>query len=165
MYSDFDKRGVKVKVHDHDRNLSVNKTIKARETVSNCNERWHATKSVTQGVKAISNRSKKHLGITWHPQLADKGAKIRNNLYHAIDNCGGSGTELRRIIDTCLFHFQNNHEHCSADSECKNPDYISDFTVLTDSSAVKFLTFFFFTFIIDLRLAIDPLPPGEFCTL
>ena len=94
MYSDFDKRGVKVKVHVHDRNMSVNKTIKARETVSNCNERCHATKSVTQGVKAISNGSKKHLGITWHPQLADKGAKIRNHLYNATDNCGGSGTEL-----------------------------------------------------------------------
>ena len=49
------------------------------------------------------------MAITWHPQLADKGAKIRNRLYHAIDDSGGKkGTELRRIIYSCLPHFQDN---------------------------------------------------------
>ncbi|MEW8544680.1 MAG: hypothetical protein AB2693_14230 [Candidatus Thiodiazotropha sp.] len=139
MYAEFDKKGINVKVHIHDRNMSVNKTVKGRESVANCNERWHATKSVTQGVKAISTGSKKNMGITWHPQLADKGARIRNHLYHAIDSCGGNGTELRRIIESCVPHFQNNHEACSEESECKNPAYVPEFTVLTDSAAAKLL--------------------------
>ena len=58
MYNEFDKRGIKVNLHIHDRNMSVNKAIKSKEYVTNCNERWHATKSVTSGVKAISNGSK-----------------------------------------------------------------------------------------------------------
>ena len=53
----------------------MNKAIKSKAYVTNCNERWHATKSVTSGVKAILNGSKKNMGIKWHSQLADKGAK------------------------------------------------------------------------------------------
>ena len=142
MNNEFDKKRIKVNVHIHDRNMSVNKAFKSKEYVTNCNERWHATKSVTSGVKAISNGSKKNMGITWHPQLADKGAKIRNHLYYAIDHCGVNGTELRRIIDSCVPHFQDNHENCSADSECKAQDYVPNFNKLTDASAVKLLTDF-----------------------
>ena len=76
------------------------------------------------------------------PSACDKVAKIRNHLYHAIDHCGVNGTELRRIIDSCVPHFQDNHENCSADSECKAQDYVPNFNKLTDSSAVKLLTDF-----------------------
>ena len=75
MYNEFDKKGIKVNVHIHDRNMSVNKAIKSKEYVTNCNERWHATKSVTSGVKAISNGSKKNMGTTWHPQLVTRSQK------------------------------------------------------------------------------------------
>ena len=39
-------------------------------------------------------------------------------------------------------HFQDNHENCSADSECKAQYYVPNFNKLTDSSAVKLLTDF-----------------------
>ena len=33
MYNEFDKKGIKVNVHIHDRNMSVNKAIKSKEYV------------------------------------------------------------------------------------------------------------------------------------
>lgn len=82
------------------------------------------------------------MGKTWHPQLADKGSRVRNHMYYAIDKCKGSGTELRRLIDSCVPHFQNNHNQCEGESPCKDPEYVPEFTVLSDSVAVSLLTTF-----------------------
>lgn len=142
MYEDFQRQGVAVNIHAHDRNLSVNKSIKAKENVKNCNERWHAAKPVTQGIKKISSGANKNRGRTWHPELADKGARLRNHIYYAIDNCGGDGNILRQLIDRCLLHFQNNHNDCTIDSPCRQQYYVPEFTVIRDPVAVRLLTDF-----------------------
>ena len=74
MYTDFQRQGVTIALHAHDRNLSVNKVIKAKDGVQNCNERWHATKPVTQGIKKISSGARR----------TKDGHGIRNYLTKAI---------------------------------------------------------------------------------
>ena len=52
-------------IHAHDRNMSVNKMKKkSKNSVKNCNERWHAAKPVTKGIKAISSGALKNKGKT-----------------------------------------------------------------------------------------------------
>ena len=58
---------------------------------------------------------------TWHPQLVDKGAKIRNHMYYAIDNCAGNPDTLREMSDNCVLHLQNIHDQCADDSGSKVP--------------------------------------------
>ncbi|MEW8546818.1 MAG: hypothetical protein AB2693_25165 [Candidatus Thiodiazotropha sp.] len=142
MYEDFERQNVKVNIHVHDRNMSVNKSIKAKDNVRNCNERWHATKPISQGMKKISSGANKNKGRTWHPQLADKGARLRNHMYYAIDNCGGNPDILRQSIDSCVLHFQDNHNNCAPDSACRQPNYVPDFTILQEPVAVRLLTDF-----------------------
>ena len=132
MYNDFEGQGVSVVVHSHDRNMSVNKLIRGKDGVQNCNERWHATKPVAQGIKKISSGAQKNKGRTWHPELADKGARVRNYLYYAIDNCRGDPNVLRYLIDICLSHFQNYHDNCPQDSACTGGNYVPDFTIIRD---------------------------------
>ena len=95
MYEDFKRQDITVSVHSRDRNLSVNKVIRGKDGVQNCNERWHATKPVTMGIKKISSGARKNQGKTWHPELSDKGSRVRNHLYYAIDNCRGDPNVLR----------------------------------------------------------------------
>ena len=139
MYEDFQRQDITVSVHSHDRNLSVNKVIRGKDGVQNCNERWHATKPVTMGIKKISSGARKNQGKTWHPELSDKGSRVRNHLYYAIDNCRGDPNVLRQIIDVCIPHFQNNHVNCPVESSCKDPLYVPEFTPITDPVAVKLL--------------------------
>ena len=142
MYEDFDRRDVKVNIHAHDRNMSVNKVIKSKNSVKNCNERWHAAKPVTKGIKAISSGALKNKGKTWHPELADKGALLRNHVYYSIDNCAGDPSVLRELLGNCVLHFQNIHSNCSSESKCKEDGYIPEFTILRDPVAVRLLTNF-----------------------
>lgn len=145
MYADFEKQGISVYIHSHDRNLSVNKTIRTKDNVRNCNERWHAAKPVTRGIKLISSGARKNLGVTWHPELADKGARVRNHVYYAMDNCGGDPHVLQKLIDNCIPHFQNDHTNCPLDSECKTPNYLPDYIILRDATAIRLLTQFLHT--------------------
>ena len=142
MYDDFERHGISVNVHSHDRNLSVNKVIRTKNGVKNCNERWHATKPVTMGIKKIASGAQKNKGKTWHPELSDKGSRVRNHMYYAIDNCRGDANILREIIDGCVPHFQNIHVNCPAESPCRDPLYVPDFTPVTDPVAVRLLVDF-----------------------
>lgn len=142
MYDDFERKGVKINIHSHDRNMSVNKTIRTKDTVKNCNERWHATKPLTQGLKKISSGARRNMGKTWHPELADKGSRIRNHMYYAMDNCAGNPDTLRQLIDNSILHFQNNHDNCADDSACKEAQYVPEFTILSDPVATRLLTDF-----------------------
>ena len=51
MYEEFERKKVKVNIHSHDRNMSVNKAIKTKDGVRNCSGRWQATKPLSQGIK------------------------------------------------------------------------------------------------------------------
>ena len=142
MYGEFGQQNVKVNVHAHDRNTSINKIIKEKDSVKNCNERWHAAKPITKGIKAISSGALKNRGKTWHPELADKGALVRNHVYYSIDNCGRDPTVLRQMLFSCVLHFQNIHHNCSGESSCKVDGYIPEFTILKDPVGITLLTNF-----------------------
>ncbi len=142
MYEEFEKMKVKVSVHVHDRNTSINKTVKTMNGVQNCNERWHASRPVTKCLKKIGAGPKKHMGKTWHPQLADKGSLVRNHMYWAMDKCNADATRLRQLIASCVPHFQNIHTTCHEDSHCREKDYVPNYTIVTDPVAVTMLTKF-----------------------
>lgn len=142
MYEEFGRKNVKINVHTHDRNVSVNKVIRTKNTVKNCNERWHAAKAITKGMKVISSGAVKNIGRTWHPELADKGSLVRNHVYYSIDNCGGDPAVLRRMMDNCVLHFQNRHDNCAAESGCKEPGYVPEFIILREPVAVRLLSDF-----------------------
>ena len=57
---------------------------------------------MTQGIKAISTGAKKNMGKTWHLLLADKGARLRNHVYYAIDSYKGDGNQLRKLVHSAF---------------------------------------------------------------
>jgi hypothetical protein len=124
--------------HAHDRNLSVNKIIKQNNTY-NSHDRWHVAKAASKAMKAISAGAKKNLGKTWHPELGDKVTKVRNHLYWAMEHCEGDVVKLRRLLDSVVPHFMNQHDVCDPSSTCRLPDYIPNFDVIIDQRAVKLL--------------------------
>ena len=109
---------------------------------TNTNEKWHAAKPVVSGIKKISQGAKKWMGTKWHPQLADKGALMRNHIYWSIDNCDNDGKTLQANIESAILHFQNIHKECGIESKCKEEDYIPTYTVVTDPVAIKLITNF-----------------------
>lgn len=139
MYDDFDKCNINVDVHVHDNNASINKAIRSRVGTTNCNERWHATRPITAGLRKIGQGAKKNENKTWHPELGDKGALVRNHVYYALDHCDGSATKLRSIILNCVKHFQNIHDECDPTSECKTSGYVPSFTIITSPVAQELL--------------------------
>ena len=140
MYENFDQAGIQVKDHAHDRNLSINNVIKSRHGTTNSNDKWHATKPITGKLKKVSTGAKKNIGKSWHPQLADKGSLLRNHVFWAIDNCGEDASKLKQLILCAISHFQNKHDSCAIESPCKQSGYRPSFIVITDSSAIQFLT-------------------------
>ena len=140
MYDEFDRQNITVDIHVHDNNASINKAIREKSSgICNCNERWHATKPITAGMKAISIGAKKREGITWHAQLRDKGARLRNHAYWALGNCNNDPSILRQHLDNSVLHFQDIHDGCDTDSECKEQGYVPDFTIVRDHVAVQLL--------------------------
>ena len=129
---------MEVEVHVHDNNASINKVIRERTSIQNFKEQWHATRPITAGLRKIGQGVKNTKGKTWHPEFSDKGALLRNHVYWAIDNCNNDGSQLKANIEVCINHFQNKHDACNMESECKHPDWPS-FTILKDPVAVNLL--------------------------
>ena len=46
IYENFASKDVTIKIHSHDRNLSINKLIKDKEETINQNDLWHAVKTI-----------------------------------------------------------------------------------------------------------------------
>ena len=141
MNERMDERGVSVSEHAHDRNVSVNKLIAAKG-VRNVNDRWHVAKGVKEGMKKIASGTKKTAYSSWHPELSDKTASVRDHVYWCIDNCKGKPDTLRELLEICILHFQNDHSKCDASSPCKKVSYIPDFIIVKDPVAVSLLTNF-----------------------
>ena len=63
IYKEFDSKNVKVRLHGHDRNASVNKYLmKEQPEVKNGNDTWHATKGIVKAFKGITTGPKKNHG-------------------------------------------------------------------------------------------------------
>ena len=64
MYKEFDSKKVKIRIHGHDRNSSVNKYLATEHSsVKNANDTWHATKGIVKALKAITSGPKKKHGM------------------------------------------------------------------------------------------------------
>ena len=142
MYEEFDRLGIEIKDHAHDRNSSVNKQIKDRPGTTNSNDAWHGAKHIKCGFKKNATGSRANRGQTWHPELADKGSKFRNHVYFSMEKCDGNAANLRNLLDGSVLHFQNIHAQCHIDSPCKHPGYIPNFDIIRSPEAVRILTNF-----------------------
>ena len=76
MYESFNREGIIMVDHVHDRNSSVNKQIKDRQGTTNSNDLWHGTKPIKAAFMKIASGAHANIGRTWHPELSDKGAKF-----------------------------------------------------------------------------------------
>ena len=139
MYDTFDREGIKIIDHAHDRNSSVNKQVKDRQGTTNSNDPWHGTKPIKSAFKKIASGSRANIGRTWHPELSDKGSKFRNHVYHSMEHCNGNAATLRNMLDSCILHFQNNHQQCSVESPCRVQGYIPDYDIVRSPDAVRIL--------------------------
>ena len=139
MYEGFDRDGITVVDHAHDRNSSVNKQIKDRQGTTNSNDPWHGTKPIKSAFKKIASGSRVNIGRTWHPELSDKGAKFRNHVYYSMEHCNGNAATLRQMLDSCILHFQNNHQQCSDESPCKEQGYVPNFDIVRSPAAIRIL--------------------------
>lgn len=143
MYEYLDGRGIHVNDHAHDRNTSINKIIRDRNSnTTNSNDRWHAAKSIKKGMMVISSGPKKNEGKTWHHELSDKCQAVRNHAYFAMDNCGGSADKLRATLLNCVEHFSGNHQMCASDSQCKTVGHVLSTLLIKNPVAVDLLTKF-----------------------
>ena len=154
MYDEFDTVGIHINKHVHDRNLSVNKVIRERESAFgrktiNTNERWHGTKAIAGGIRKVSVGTKKNFEAgQWHPDLKDKGAIIKTHVYWCIENCQNDPLKLRKLIDVAILHFQNIHTECEPSAKCKQNNYLPSFTVIKSDTAVKLLTKFLHSLVV-----------------
>ena len=115
-----DEHEVKIRVHCHDRNTSVNNFInKNGMGAESTNDTWHATKNIAKEVKNICSGPRYKEGTTWHPELSDKAASIKTHLYWAMKNCDRDPVKLKLSILNIKEHYKNNHEHCFEQSRCK----------------------------------------------
>ncbi|CAC5388241.1 unnamed protein product [Mytilus coruscus] len=115
-----DEYEVKIRVHCHDRNTSVNKFIRINGIdTESTNDTWHATKNIAKEIKTICSGPRYKEGQTWHPELSDKAARIKTHLYWAMKNCNKDPVKLKLSLLNIVEHYKNNHEHCSELSRCK----------------------------------------------
>ena len=121
--------------NSHDR-WHIAKSIDAH----NSHDRWHIAKSVAKTMRTLAHGTKNSCGKTWHPELGDKVAKVKNHIYWAMDNCEGDEKKLQQLLDTSIPHFCHQHEQCDAESPCREPGYIPNYDIVTDSIAIQLLT-------------------------
>ena len=98
IYENFASKDVTIKIHSHDRNLSINHLIKDKEETINQNDLWHAVKTIKKSIKNISSGSKKSEGVTWSEQLVDKAEPIATHIHWAVRHCEKDPKKLQEII-------------------------------------------------------------------
>jgi hypothetical protein len=132
---------VRVHIHAHDRNTSVNKFIRdERPNTLNQNDTWHAAKSVEKAISAVGKGPKRQHGKTWHEEICDKIHSVRVHVQHAIRNCDNNPQFLRDKMDNVVEHYKNNHVNCSEESRCRNdPNYEPSKQLIRDPKAEDLL--------------------------
>lgn len=141
IYQYFTEKDVSVKVHTHDRNMSVNKMVKTTNFTVNQNDSWHGVKSIKKAMKTISSGPKYKEGKTWFNQLSDKQEPIATHFHWAIRNCQGDPALLKSRLSSISSHYRNEHSACAPSSRCKqDPNYEPSRIVITNPKAEKALT-------------------------
>ena len=112
--------GVKVKIHAHDRNMTVNKYVKTeRSPTINQNDTWHMGKSVEKAVTKVAKGPQYVHDKTHHEQLLDKVVPLKTHVHHCIGNCGGDPEKLKSAILNAVDHYKNVHNNCDEGARCK----------------------------------------------
>ena len=93
-------------------------------------------------MKSITTGPKKNHGVTWHEELADKGAAIKTATYHAMKTCQGSAQKLRELLDNIPEHYKGNHSNCASESRCRLEGEIYECSkcTLKDPVAIELLS-------------------------
>lgn len=140
IYDYLNEKDVKVNVHCHDRNLSINKFVREQTEAQNQNDTWHCVKAVKTALKNVSSGSKSSEGKTWSFQLSDKVEPVSTHIYWAIQNCDKDERKLQKLLLNVVDHYKNIHHDCHENSRCKkDPKYEPSRIVITSPVAEKLL--------------------------
>ena len=140
VYEYFDSKDVSIKVHTHDRNLSINKLVNGKPITQNQNDTWHGTKSAKKAFEAISKGPRYKEGTTWFEELHDKVEPMATHCHWAIKTCEGDPDKLKSSLLNAVDHYKNIHDNCSEDSRCKTDDnYEPSRVVITNPKSEKAL--------------------------
>ena len=140
IYENFDSKDVTIKVHTHDRNLSINKLAKSRPMTTNQNDCWHGVKSLKKALKVVSSGPKYKEGKTWFDQLYDKAEPIATHIHWAMRNCQNDPERLRNLLSNIVKHYRDEHSDCPDSSRCKEDSkYEPSRMVITNPKAEKCL--------------------------
>ncbi|CAC5420412.1 unnamed protein product [Mytilus coruscus] len=139
IYQYLDDNDVKVGIHSHDRNMSINKFVRDSDVV-NQNDSWHGIKAVKSAMKKVSSGPKYLRDKTWSDQLEDKVESVATHFHWAIRNCKQNPKELKDLLNNVVEHYKNNYAKCHPDSRCKTDlNYEPKRIVLTKPIAEKLL--------------------------
>ena len=141
LYDHFEKEGVGIRVHAHDRNQSINKFIRETTTATNQNDIWHGIKSLKKSVSKIVSGPQYKEGQAWHQELKDKLEPMCTHAHWAARNCDGNSNKLRASLLNSVAHFKNYHSECPEISRCKtDPHHENSNIIITSPIAEKLLT-------------------------
>ena len=110
---------VTIKIHLHNRNISINKLIKDKEETINQNDLWHAEKTIKKSIKNISSGSKKSEGVIWSEQLVDKTETFATHIHWAVRHCEKDKKKLQEIIGNIVPLYEHYYIKCHHQSRCK----------------------------------------------
>jgi hypothetical protein len=113
---------VPVRIHTHDRNVSVNAYIRSLNGPINQNDRWHGIKALKKSLSKISSGNVRDSGTTWHWQLEGKVEPIATHAHWAIVHCDGDPQKLQDSLLNVVSHYTNDHSNCHASSRCKTSE-------------------------------------------
>ncbi|CAC5410086.1 unnamed protein product [Mytilus coruscus] len=135
---DKDVHNVRVGVHCHDRNLSINKNIREETETLNQNDTWHCLKAMKTAMKKISSGPQYSKGKTWSFQLSDKVEPVATHVHWCIRNCNQQKEILKSSLLNIVDHYKNIHTGCSESSKCrKDTNYEPPRIVISDPVAEK----------------------------
>ena len=111
---------VRISIHAHDRNASLNKFIREERPETPKPERLMAYRKIRGKRNQQSGKGfRKNHGVTWHEQLSDKVHTIRKHVQFAIGKCDHDADILREKVDNIVYNYKNIHERCSVKSRCR----------------------------------------------
>lgn len=140
IYDEFERQDVSVKIHTHDRNLSINKLVKRNAFTVNQNDSWHGVKSVKKAMQAVASGPKYKENKTWSEQLYDKVEPVATHFHWAIRNCQQDPQVLKKLLLNVTQHYKNEHSNCHQTSRCKlDKNYEPSRIVITNPKAEKML--------------------------
>ena len=104
IYEYLEQKDVKVKVHSHDRNMSINKFVHEHGDTINQNDSWHGIKAVKLAMKKVSAGPKYLQNKTWSDELEDKVESVATHFHWAIRNCHQNPLELKELLLNVVEH-------------------------------------------------------------